>query len=182
MLCAEALVSIQSVLRPRGPTLSLALDPKQMRYVQQEVSLLDGLMNKTATMDYGNRTDESTLPTIQPSPLVTSVQIRMPEMSPLPTVTMTAVTPLVSQPANQSSIRMDETPPNQITLVSVPSASSAEKSDPRKDPIPSVQPQPTAKEASRDQQQPDQNSTRKRRYMDTELAQSKVISLFFFRS
>ena len=178
MLCAEALVSIQSVLRPRGSTLSLALDPKQMRYVQQEASLLDSLMNKAATMDNGNRTGESIPPIIQPSPPVRSVQIRMPEVSPLATVTTTAVTPLVSQ----SSVRAVETPPNPVTVVSISPTSSAEKSETRKDsPIAPVLPEPPAKEENTDQQ-PDQNSTRKRRHMDSELAQSKVISFLLFFS
>ena len=133
-------------------------------------------MNKTATVDNGNSMDESTRPlTVQPTPLVTSVQIRMPEMSPLPTVTTTAaVTPLVNQP----SVRMDETPLNHITVVSIASASSAEKCDTRE--ISPVRPQPLAKEVNNDQQEPDQNSTRKRRHIDSELAQSKVIFNFFF--
>ena len=135
-------------------------------------------MNKTATVDNGNSMDESTRPlTVQPTPLVTSVQIRMPEMSPLPTVTTTAaVTPLVNQP----SVRMDETPLNHITVVSISSASSAEKCDARE--ISPVQPQPLVKEVNNDQQEPDQNSTRKRRHIDSELAQSKVIFNFFFFS
>lgn len=97
-VCVESLVSIQSILRPRGPTLNFALEAKQLRLIQQETSLLNGTsFNKpTDSSSAGLLTqpkpadvpmEQPTLPTQhvgQKSPSPHIVEIRQPESSPKP--------------------------------------------------------------------------------------------------
>ena len=68
--CIEVLASIQSILRPRGPTLNFAMEMKQSRSVQQEAPLLNGWSAKFV---------ESSLPTSAPSqPAIAAVSIENP--------------------------------------------------------------------------------------------------------
>nr|CAH0109261.1 unnamed protein product [Daphnia galeata] len=68
--CIEVLASIQSILRPRGPTLNFAMEMKQLRSVQQEAPLLNGWSSKFV---------ESSLPTSAPSqPAIAAGSIENP--------------------------------------------------------------------------------------------------------
>ena len=171
MLCAEGLVNIQSILRPRGPTLNLALDVKQMRYVQEEASLLDGLMKKNSlTLENGNGESNLSLQ-FQPTPPVELIQIRMPEVSPLissANVTSTALDLL--------SVRMDETPPSHVSSVPVVPAVSASSERVKTPPVPAIRAAPP--KAIKNDTQPEQNSARKRPHAETEPAKSKVRNYF----
>ncbi|EFX80838.1 hypothetical protein DAPPUDRAFT_303887 [Daphnia pulex] len=66
--CIEALASIQSIVRPRGPTLNFAMEMKQLRSIQQEAPLLNGWAAKMV---------EPSLPTSapsQPAPAAMSIE------------------------------------------------------------------------------------------------------------
>lgn len=97
-VCVESLVSIQSILRPRGPTLNFALEAKQLRLIQQETPLLNAAsFNKptdssstallTQPIPADVPVEQPTLPS-QPvrlrSPSPRIIEIRQPESSPKP--------------------------------------------------------------------------------------------------
>lgn len=84
LICTEALVAIQSLLRPRGPTLNFQLDPKKMNFIHQEKSLLGEMINNNS--ESTDSTIESVLQKrsqIHDS-LNKQFEIRQPEKSPMP--------------------------------------------------------------------------------------------------
>ena len=72
------MVSIQSVLRPRGPTLNFALESKQLRSIQQEPTLLNG-SSLTAKLGIAESPSSSSAPLAAlPTPAALSVEIPTP--------------------------------------------------------------------------------------------------------
>lgn len=109
-VCIEALASIQSILRPRGPTINFALEEKQLRSIQQEVPLLNGSVKLVEPSSAASAmvasqpilavksVGQATIPTdaalinhmatpaskIHENSLDLMIEIRQPESSPLP--------------------------------------------------------------------------------------------------
>jgi len=83
MVCTEALVSMQALFRPRGPTLNFPLDTKKMEFIHQEKSLLTKMMDTN-----GESTDTKIDSVLQKQSqyhesLSKQLEIRQPEKSPM---------------------------------------------------------------------------------------------------
>lgn len=125
-VCAEGLVSMQSILRPRGPTLNLAVDVKKAGLAQQQV---EQPLNAALPMAQRNGAETPppeppslppSLPVEPPPPpvptQVDTVQIREPEDSPrraLPVSSAAADKEAMSTPplGVTSLVRMEVTSP-----------------------------------------------------------------------
>lgn len=99
-------MAIQSILRPRGPSLNFSFETKQLRVIQEEVTLLNNLDSTAArsnaesaapatsstplvpqtTLEADVPAEQPTLPVqdIRPSSPVRTIEIRQPETSPKP--------------------------------------------------------------------------------------------------
>ena len=121
------MVSIQSVLRPRGPTLNFALESKQLRSIQQEPTLLNG-SSLTAKLGIAESPSSSSAPLAalptpaalteeRPSPPAQEfspslpassvIEIRQPETSPKPT----------KRPITNGTREEFSTPPSGVTIL-----------------------------------------------------------------
>ncbi len=125
-VCVEALVSIQSILRPRGPTLNFALESKQLRCIQQEAPLLNG-SSSTAKILLAESALSSSAPLAAlPTPAALSVDLPTPgaqELEPVlsPTVEIrppeTSPKPTKRVPATNGTQDDVSTPPLGVTTI-----------------------------------------------------------------
>lgn len=195
-VCVESLVSIQSILRPRGPTLNFALEAKQLRIIQKETPLLNGqTFNKptesipipmvSQPMSADIPMEQPTLPTqeVRDSSPPRMVEIRQPESSPKPSKRLSDSNSShdeFSTPPNGVTTIENESPTNRTTrmmtrkeALKVIAAASLPPQQAKTEPLPSP-PEPTLQE--------DKTPTaRKRPHQDSEplLPSQEKVSLFY---
>lgn len=120
MVCAEGLVSIQSILRPRGPTLNIALDvAARMRPAQQVGTLLSANVAATSAETVPVAIVSAAAAAETPPPEAT-IEIRQPEESP----GRTSVTHPIVPVAVAAEAEVYSTPPSGVTTLATIVATS----------------------------------------------------------